>query len=291
MRRLIFLFSFALVSCNYGLYTVRFDEESVESRSAAVKSLSAADSPNFAGSGSPGRFSFVVMTDVHMGNSRSDVPEGDFLDWFSAQVSAPDPGKRPVFAVSLGDNADGGHGDEYEKFREFGGKIAAAAQENGIPGFKLYSIMGNHDTYNNGWENFRKTVFPNTSAYCFSDGGFSFYFLDSGSGTLGESQRKALKEKMEADPCEKIVFTHYPIYAGGNFLMTMQDTMERNWILTLFRKNGVKQIFAGHAHKNYGFDYGGWREDVIASFTFSRYFALVTVDEDEGSVEFERIEF
>ncbi|MCR5124403.1 MAG: hypothetical protein K6B43_04315, partial [Treponema sp.] len=65
----------------------------------------------------------------------------------------------------------------------------------------------------------------------------------------------------------------------------IQDTLERNIMLTLFQKHNVKHVFEGHAHKNMSFDYGTWKESVTPSLAFNNAFRLVTVDTENESVE------
>lgn len=287
---LLALLSFSFESCNYGVYLLQFEEESVESRAATIDSLSETDSPDTTVFNSPQKYSFIVMTDVHIGAVLADHRIDAFLEWFRNQLSAEDVSKRPLFAISLGDNADGGHASEYEEFNGFASKMKSVAEEAGISNFMFYSTIGNHDLYNNGWAEFKERVYPYKSAYKFSvknPGGkeWSFYVLDSANGTFGEKQRTAVKKEFAADGNPKLVFTHYPIYAGGNAQYIIQDTLERNIMLTLFQKHNVKHVFEGHAHKNMTFDYGTWKESVTPSLAFNNAFRLVTVDTENESVE------
>ena len=293
---LLAFFSLFSVSCNYGFYPALFGEESVESRASSIDLLDEEFFPDVSAFSSPKKYSFVVMTDVHIGNALHDVDAEGFLSWLEKQMQDEDVTKRPLFALSLGDNADGGHESEYKAFNEFSEKMRAIAKDAGVPSFRLYSTIGNHDVYNNGWENFKEIVFPYKSAYRFaeknSDGnGFSYYVLDSANGTLGEAQRKALKSAFENDPNPKLVFTHYPLYADGITIYTMQDTMERNLLLTLFTNNNVVRSFEGHAHRAISFEYGSWGEDVSPAFGFDDECRLVTVDSENLTVTSSIIDF
>ena len=77
--------------------------------------------------------------------------------------------------------------------------------------------------------------------------------------------------------------------------MIIQNTLERNTLLTYFAKNNVKQVYEGHAHSDYGFDFEKFREDVIGSLRFThrteKQCAIVTVNEQTQTVHTEIIKF
>lgn len=274
---LLFIFS----SCNLGLYQTLFEEESVESRASSIPELAANQIPSLP----ENKYSFVLFTDIHVGCKEFDKEKDDFLKWFSVQLENADSTLRPKFLISLGDNMNTGKEDS--EYNTYLNKIKKIAKEKvNESDFKTYSVLGNHDLYHNGWERFKNNIFPYKSAYRFSDGTFSYYFLDSANNTFGKNQRDAIKSTMEADKNAKIVFTHCPFYAGGILIFTMQDTMERNTLLTVFEKNNVKQVFVGHIHHKYGYDYGNWREDSLQSFAKNGTWYLVTVDKTNQTVTF-----
>jgi len=289
--RLVFLF-FLFPSCNFGAFWLEFGEESVESRARVLVDLGdLKQNPSVSGS----VFSFVALTDCHFGSSRVGRRDDEFLSAFGELFSCADESMRPSFAVCLGDIADGGRQGEYDDYNAFAEKISAAGKKSlGTDEFFVYGIPGNHDTYHGGISRFMDSVFPHATYYRFSAGGVSFYCLDTANGTLGYNQLSDLTRQMENDGRQKIVMTHYPIYAGGNFLMTMQDSSERNLLVTLFRKNGVRQVYEGHAHRPYGFDYKSFREDVLSAYLYDSVFYLVTVDCRSGgraSVTTRAVEF
>ena len=277
-----FIFMLSISSCKFGLYQFLFNEESVESRADEIKILQADQIPSFTES----KYSFALFTDAHVGSEDFGKCDDKFLAWISKQFENPDETKRPKFLVSLGDNMHTGREDS--KYNSFPDRIKELAQEkNGVSNFKTYSIMGNHDLYNNGWERFKSNIFPYTSSYCFTDGTFSYYFLDDANNTFGQSQRDAMESAFKQDAKPKIIFIHCPIYIDARDLLSiifkLQDTMERNWILTLFAKNNVKQIFSGHVHSRFKTDYGKFREDALGNFG-KEYWYLVTVDRTNKTV-------
>lgn len=321
--KIIFFFfltfqAFFSISCSaYGFFWGQFGENDVDERSPCLADfgkfdLSAQKVPLSAS------YSFLVVTDLHFGSEREELNEGDFIFWLDSHFKKYSEGtsrdftKLPRFVINLGDTADGGREGQFKDFLAFEGKIKKVAgkylygesedTKDSERKYKVWSILGNHDLYHNGSVHFEKLVFPYKSSYFFnvdagdSGSGFAFYFLDTANGTLGTKQLKDFKKKIEADLRPKIVLTHYPVYAGGSdMFMIIQDTMERNTILTYFAKNNVRQVYEGHAHKNYGFDFKNFREDVIGSLRFSarskKQCALVTVNEETQSVSTKIIEF
>lgn len=298
---LSFFCLFGVVSCNYGFFWGLFGEENVDDRSSSLRSLQTSV-PNFSVQSpalSTGVYSALIITDMHYGATWGNDNEQDFLDWLSARFESGDAEKIPRFIVNLGDTADGGHRSEFKDYVDFENRIKSLAKDKlGDSDYKIYSILGNHDLYNNGVEGYEDLCYPYISSYYFSisvsGSGFTFYFLDTANGTLGESQLNDFKDKISSDSRPKIVFTHYPIYAGAGesdaLLMRLQNTMERNTLLTYFSKYNIKQVFEGHIHKRTSFDFKKFREDVINSFRYGEA-ALFTVNEQAGTVSTEIITF
>lgn len=298
-------------SCNYGFFWGLFGEENVDERSASMRSLQD-DTPNFQAQSislpkiTGKSYSALVITDLHYGADWGNNKEDDFLEWFEDRIIScrdSSPEKIPRFIVNLGDTADGGHRSEFKDYVAFENRVKAlAAEKLGDSDYKIYSILGNHDLYNNGVTEYDSLCYPYISSYYFSIDsdpydsfkGFSFYFLDTANGTLGEYQLKDFKDKISDDSRPKIVLSHYPIYAGAGeadaLLMRLQNTMERNTLLTYFSKYNVKQVYEGHIHKRTWFDFKKFREDVIQSFRYGEA-AVFTVNESAGTVSTEIIKF
>lgn len=314
---------FALLSCSdYGFFFGLFGEDDVDDRFATIsdfnsfeaggknKSLSPAPSNLLPAS----KYSVLIVTDLHFGSKKADLPEEKFFEWLEKRFQESDQTKIPRFALNLGDTADHGKDSEYAEFLAFEKKIKKIAgkylygEDDETPDserkFKIYSILGNHDLYNNGVGGFLENVFPYKSSYYFSfdadsddeTPGFSYYFLDTANGTTGTGQMDDFAAKIKADTRPKIILTHYPVYAGGfDLFMILQNTLERNALLTLFAENNVKQVYEGHAHRYQSFDYKVFREDVIGSLRYEtstkKQCAIFTVDEATESVTTEVIEF
>ena len=306
----IFIFATVFISCNYGFYLFLFDEENVDERSSHMKDINSVK-PDFSTQNIAlpnNTYSFIVISDSHFGANWGNGDNSLFFNFLSEWINeheASNPEKIPRFMINLGDTADGGHDSEYKSFVEFENQIRDLIRErlnDNDFDFRIYSILGNHDLYNNGVTGFKKFCFPYASSYYFnldtdsldSNPGFSFYFLDSANGTLGSKQLDDFKDKISSDSSPKIVFSHYPIYAGaGNpeaLIMRIQNTMERNTILSYCSQYNVKQIIDGHIHYGACFDFVKFREDSIESLRLD-YAAIVTVNEQTQQVECEIINF
>ncbi len=310
---LLVLLALFLSSCSsYGFFFGQFGEEDVDSRSSRMKNFGTLDLSDQKVQLSS-IYSVLVVTDLHFGSGREKLDEEKFISWLDSWFQKYTEGenadftKLPRFAINLGDTADGGKKEQFEDFIVFENKIKAVAgkylygETDETPAserkFKVWSVLGNHDLYHKGAANFENLVYPHTSSYFFnfdadstdSSSGFSFYFLDTANGTTGTKQLADFKSKIYADSRPKIVLTHYPVYAGGtNMFMIIQNTLERNTLLTYFAEGNVRQVYEGHAHHNYGFDFKIFREDVIGSLRFStrtkRQCAIFTVNETTGKI-------
>ena len=281
-------------ACSYGPYPFTFFQETVDDRAPVVSDLTGSEyAPDV---GTNDVYSFLVITDVHFG-SDDPIPQDRFIKRFNAffETSAPEE-KKPRFLVCLGDCADNGKAEEWQDYNLFLDKVSSAAIAKGFSNFKCYSCIGNHDCYNYGGSEFAKHVYPHVTSYMFSvhadssPKGFSYYFLDSGNGTLGNKQMKSFKQKIAEDSSPKIIMTHYQIFSGGGNIFLIQDYTERNMLLSEFAKNKVKLVLEGHWHGGASYDNGLFYE-LTCKTTMKRVFYLVTVNETTQSASVEEIKF
>ena len=296
---------FAFSSCaNYGFYQLLFGEEDVDDRFSGFSDLSG-ETVLSSSLGLNGKYSFIVVTDVHIG--ASDVRSSkmnDFLDEISSLFESIDKTKIPRFIVNLGDTAAGGHLSEYNDYNSYLEKIRKLAVEKNVvsstEAFKIYTILGNHDLYNNGWTDWKKTVYPYKSTYYFSLSSgtadydslpFSFYFVDTGNGAFGTDQLDAFEKLLKSDPSPKMIFSHYPFYSDNVPFMALEDTTERNYLLSLFAKNNVKALFGGHVHTVFEHGFGSFSQINTSALFKNEAFRLVTVDESTLSVSTKLIGF
>ncbi len=302
---ILFLISLAFSSCaNYGFYQLLFGEDDVDERFSGFSDLSG-ETVLSSGLDLGGKYSFIVVTDVHIG--ASDVHSSkmnDFIDKISSLFESGDKTKIPRFIVNLGDTADGGHLSECNEYNSYIEKIRKLALEKNVVSakedFKIYTILGNHDLYNNGWTDWKKTIYPYKSSYYFSLSSgsadsalspFSFYFVDTGNGAFGTDQLDAFEKLLKSDPNPKMVFSHYPFYSDNVPFMALEDTAERNYLLSLFAKNNVKALFGGHVHTVFEHGFGSFSQVNTSALFKNGAFRLVTVDESASSVSTKLIEF
>ena len=273
-------FAALFTSCEYGLNEFLYRKNTVDQRANTIYEIPADEKPVIPESGS---YTVVLISDVHFGAEKPTKPRKD--DKFFAEID--NMSNKPAFALCLGDIAEHGYESEMESFiKEI---VEPLKDKYGIP---TYTVVGNHDLYNSGWYSFKKHIYPKTSFYHFTTKNFSWYFLDTASDTLGNHQYFAMEKAMREDPNPKLVFSHIPFYSGDRFYFKMQNSAERNKVISTFARNNVKGIFSGHTHI----------EDIsvlgpLTEYTAGGYFAtgawmILTINEEDAScaVEFKRLE-
>jgi 3',5'-cyclic AMP phosphodiesterase CpdA len=267
---------FTLIACKdeYGLNELLYRADNVNARSAYITEV---DAPK---PDQTGTYTVLILSDIHFGAhpDHPDLPEEKFFAWLKKQNNAP------AFCLVLGDSAEAGTKEEYLQFKAFADILET---DYHIP---VYSIVGNHDLYNSGWQYYTQYCKPYVSSYHFTTKTFSWYALDSGSGTLGGSQLKNLVAKLKADPKPKVVFSHYPMYGGGgNFYFSLSDPHERAALISAFAKYNVKIVLEGHQHPGSFYDFGSFKEYNVAAFRDKQSWHLLNVDETNGTVSLETL--
>jgi 3',5'-cyclic-AMP phosphodiesterase len=258
-----------LSSCAYGLYNFFGREDTVRARAESLVQLAAPATVLK----SDTSYTVAVITDVHFGADKSRDVDDAFLFWL-AEMKAQS--SLPKFVLCLGDVAEHGFESEMKDYNAFCGKIREYGPE-------VYSVLGNHDLYNNGWQHWKKIVYPGTSFYHFRTNKFSWYFLDTGNGTLGAYQYSILIDALESDSAPKVICMHYPVYAHGKFYFCLQDSVERNLLISYFADNNVKLLLDGHTHE-YNYTDLGFIEYNVPGFLEKEKWALVAVNETTGTV-------
>ena len=281
-------------SCKYDLPEFFYRKNGVETRSAKITDYSETDlfSEELKNSD---KYSVVLISDVHFG-AKMERKDADFLEWFKNQCEQTETELKPAFVVCLGDCVEHGEKSEYEDYLVFCEEIKKIALESmGNDNFKIFSIAGNHDLYNSGWEHFEEMVYPNNSFYTLNvnskKDSFHWYFLDSASGTLGRKQLKLVNGLFKKDKNPKIVLTHYPVNQDGLLYFTTQNTDERDYLLNTFAISNSKLIFAGHHHPGGEHDFGDFMEIGVPSFNQFRECGLLTVDEVNKSYVYKKVDF
>lgn len=258
-----------------GLYKVFDHGEKVDERADRLVTI---PSPTVA----PGSYSFVVVSDVHFGNSSYDRDDEAFYNVLRHLKATLDP--APCFTISLGDVVEkGGDEEEWEDYWNWCKVV------EGILGNRVYTTTGNHDLYNEGWDYFEDYTYPGTGFFRFENpvNGFSFYFLDTGSGSMGTDQYDMFKNAVRKDSCPKIVSTHYPAYGTSKFFQdyyVLQNTEEADKLITLCDQENVKLYLSGHMHVHHVNDLGSFTEVVLPCYAVEHEFLIVTVHPGSNSI-------
>lgn len=241
------------------------------------------------------KYSVLAISDVHFG-SKKERKDNEFLAWFENLYLQEDESLKPEFVVCLGDISEHGFRAEFEQYKALTDKIEEIGRKyTGNSNFKVWNEIGNHDLYNDGWNNYQQVIFPYTTFYKFTTGNskdsFNWYFLDSGNGSLLSSQVKTFCDEIQKDPAPKVVLSHYPFYRDCIFYFTMQNTDERDLLLSAFEKSNVKLVLGGHYHPGNYTDYKDFQEIGVASYKETSRCYLLTIDEEKQSVSYKYFNF
>lgn len=272
----LFIVCLLFSSCEYGPQDAFFRASNSDNRTRTFYELDASETPH----PSKDLYTVAVFTDIHFGKKNETRHEQAFLNWLEKMKT---DGTAPEFCICLGDIADHGFESEFKDYVEFTRKI-----EQILGNGKVYSVLGNHDLFNDGWNYYSSLIFPYKSMYGFKTKTFSWYCIDSASGTLGSKQYRKLKNLFDNDPAPKIVMTHIPAYSNplndmGYF--TFQNTYEADMLLTLYAKNNVKLVLNGHIHKAYKNYFNNCIELTVPSITTENRWTVITVDETNGTIK------
>lgn len=268
---LISFIALSLLSCDYGAEDLFGREDEVYSRSSSIYEATPPLSSSI-----PSAYTFIVISDVHFGRKSRDNDEHDeSIAPFTSYLTGEGEKDRPLFIVCLGDVAEHGEKEEMEEYASWVKGIEEIPNEYGK--IKVYTALGNHDLYNDGFNAWKSIVFP-VSLYRFDIGTFSYYFIDSASGAIGRKQMNAIEDALKKDKKYKIVFSHFPLYADGKFYFCLQNTAERNRLISLFAKNKVIAVMTGHTHEKHTDNFGSFTEYNIPSLLDKRKWALVKVN-------------
>ncbi len=264
------------MTCKYGLDEAIYREDSFRRRSVSLTEMNDSPTQSLVSSLGP-KYTVLIISDMHYGKSGHSQHEDELLSWIDSLPAS----KRPAFCINLGDTADHGLPGELDSFLAFESRL-----KQRIP--NVYNIVGNHDLYNSGWSGWKEKMYPHNSFYHFETSAFSWYFLDSGSGTLGKRQMDEFEKVLRNDSKQKIVSLHYPIYSDKISMLscgTLQDEHEANRLVTLFLDNKVALVLDGHTHRYFRNDFGSFLELNVSTMMKQCSFALVTVDEESGIVD------
>lgn len=271
MKKYLILFlSLLFFSCKYSAGNIFYQGNSVNNRDTKLTTISGPGTQS-------GEYKVLIFTDKHTGSISKSSNAKKILDWIDGQGA-----DKPKFALDLGDSTDTGSEQEFIEYKSF-------CQTMESKGVTVYSTPGNHDLYNSGWQYWKKYSTSESAFYKFETGNFSWYSFDTATGNVGLSQLSELQKAFSSDPNPKIVFSHYPVIAD-KLIFCIQDTTERNILLSLFAKNNVKMTLGGHIHSNNRYNFGSFESIAVSSFLYSGKFGVLTVNETTGTVTFELID-
>lgn len=229
------------------------------------QSLAAASTSALSFNSSPAdHFFFVIVGDLHIG-------QGDTTRMSRVLNGATADGAE--FILFLGDIVDAGVRDDVIAFNN---AIAAAGWTG-----RTFSVAGNHDVFNDGWDNYYELT--GSSTYTFTAGNSRFIALDSADATLGEAQIDWLRGQLAANTSDNVfLFSHYlPVIPGQSTYLKLASETESLGLMSLATTAGVRGWLGAHYHsfiqsKIAGVDYvvaggGGGRRMA----PYARYFYVL----------------
>ena len=272
---LLLLISAFLVSC-YGSWNIFYEGNNVDYRTGFLSNITDSTNTEFAASGVSGlsgNYNILVITDSHFGYKMKDAPLARLYDWLD---SVRGTAAAPAFAICLGDAVDTGAQAEYTEYLAFCRNLI---DNYGIK--IVFNSAGNHDIYQSHWGNWQLNCYPHTSFYKFETAGFSFYSLDSASGTIGRQQYDIFVNAIQNDTKPKVVFSHYPL-SEYHLAFGYGESTERNLLINDFLHNNVKAYLGGHNHYS-DYDFNGFNDYCCPSFRFNGSWTVLHINETAGS--------
>lgn len=276
----VFVLLLSFVSCKYGSWNPLEQYNNVDNRISVLQDITDKMPDNVKNCSN--KYSVVVFADLHYGSSKEYCPEEQVFKWLD-KLKTSGSEKFPKFAISLGDSADTGSQNNYAEYLSFCNKLKSDYE------ITMINIPGNHDLYQGNWMNWKMNCFPYSSFYRFQTDKFSWYGIDTASGSIGLKQYKQLKTVMESDPRPKIVYCHYPILEF-HLVFGLCDATERNLLIDLFVKNNVVCSLGGHNHYYSEKQINNYKGYSFPSFRYQKQWTLLTVDENSNSVSIELIQ-
>ena len=200
---------------------------------------------------------FYVATDPHVDQTHGNLTV--FNDAFRNDAEAS-------FGVILGDCID--IPDNLPKYLE----ALAYDKARHICEHLVFHVLGNHDAYFNGWEDYKELIGP--SVYWFEavfPGGKDLYMvLDTATGTLGAKQTRWLKgflEKNRAGYRHCAVLTHTNFFYTDNSQTSSGNMpIEESFALIDFLgRQNVSLVLQGHDHYREELTYKGVNYTVVGA--------------------------
>lgn len=219
-------------------------------------------------------FSFIVIADPHVYHGS----DSGLKELKAKLVQDRTDGKNDKFLIACGDISQRGDTEDFLVFRDTLG-----------PEFPVYTTLGNHDLYFDGWHNYRKIF--GKSCYTFKAGqSVRFVSFDSANGTLGRKQKNWLEGvlKNNTEPlC--FAFTHFELFSpNSTTIQQYTDIEEAYYLIHLFKKTGVDYVLMGHSHDYYDKEINGTHYVNISDFTDKKDYFRFYVDLANKIIKYER---
>ena len=178
-------------------------------------------------------YQLLISSDLHIGKTKN-------YELFLERGLKPDI----TAMVFIGDIVTGKE-EDYDSFNDL------------LPDFNIkpyFAITGNHELYFDGWKHFYRLF--GSSIFYFSiktpNKEDLYICLDSGSGTLGKSQMKWLKNLLESERNKYnncIVFIHDNFFRDRHTGSTNPPVNELLVLVDLFEQYKISMVIMGHDHK------------------------------------------
>ena len=220
-------------------------------------------------------YTFYVATDPHIEKTNRNLSL--FNDILRNDIDAS-------FGVILGDCTD--LKNNLHKYLE----ALTYQEEKHQFRHEIFHILGNHDTYFNGWNDFKEMIGP--SVYWFEviypEGKDLYISLDTATGTLGRKQTQWFKSFLKAN---RHNYRHCIILTHTNFFLTDMSQVssgnmpiEESFALIDFIGNqNVTLVLQGHDHYREDLYYGNVRYTVLGTIkdkSDAPEYAKVIVNQD-----------
>jgi hypothetical protein len=228
----------------------------------------------------PEKFTFAAVGDLHIGSGNTDRMR-------AILASAAAGGDE--FVVFLGDNVDQGDRSDVLAFRQ-------AIHDTGWDN-KNFSVAGNHDVFNAGWDYYKEL--NGSSTYAFTAGNSKFIAVDTADGTMGSKQTRWLRDRLaETTQKHTFILSHYlPVIPGQETWLKLSSDTEAADLMSLSTRSRVTAWLGAHYHSYIaeavgGVTYvvagggGGRRMAPVSDY----FYARISIDGDAVSYEMKRVD-
>jgi len=261
------------ISCDYDFLGF-FASTGLDERLKARGNLEFIDSHNYRQLTLSEKYSFIVVTDIHIKDGRTYGIE-------ELKTVIDDPGNDVKFLVVLGDITQDGAREDLDLFINI-------AVDFGIP---VFPAIGNHDIYFGGWTAWKDLI--GSTNYRIDAGSTTLLIMDSANSFFGSDQLDWLETELRDAADRVFVFTHVNLFtksAGDPQQLT--DINERAKIVSILR-NKCDAMFMGHVHEWIVNDIGGVKyvnvDAFHAVYQTRKSYCLVSVGADGVKYDFKHL--